>query len=59
MSAAAKGDASAVRKALHNHQGNPDAKVKNAGEERSPLHIASGYGQHAVVAELLKVLTPN
>lgn len=55
VSAAAKGNASAVRQALHNHKGDPDAKVKDAGEERGPLHVASGYGQHEVVAELLKV----
>ena len=40
---------------LHGHQVNPDVKIRNAGEDRSPLHIACGYGQDAVVAELLKV----
>ncbi|KAF6029577.1 hypothetical protein EB796_012146 [Bugula neritina] len=54
ISAAEKGNVSAVRKVLHSHQVDPDAKIKNAGEERSPLHIACGYGQHSVVAELLK-----
>lgn len=56
ISAAEKGNVSAVRKVLHSHQVDPDAKIKNAGEERSPLHIACGYGQHSVVAELLKVV---
>lgn len=55
VSAAQKGNAEAVRNVLNNAHINPDTKVINSGGERSPLHIACGYGQHNVVAELLKV----
>ncbi|CAH1786174.1 unnamed protein product [Owenia fusiformis] len=51
VQATERGDTSAVKKVLRSTNVNPDLKWKP--EQRSPLQMACGYGQHTVVEELL------